>query len=380
LRSAFERLDLASSQFIQINAIQSSYDLKFCSHPYQSVDNQQNGSPQQQIPHCNLQQAPKITNFYGRQNELLTLSQWLENPNINLISVLGIFGIGKSTLVRHFLDLNTQPFDAIIWKNLQLFPSLSSLLIDILTELKINHYNLNNDSLNQFIKLLTQKRFLIILDNLEVSFTPQKLAGEFKPEYQDFAKFFKTMGEIEQKSKLIFIFISQEQSPEMQSLQREKCLNLLGLKEVKMLNDYGLQAEEQDLLELINLYEGNPFYLENIVCLIRDIFEEDVQEFLAKKNIIITQQMQSNFDKLFKRLSEIEQKIVLQLSQLPQFIERKDLRQNLDLSLTDFANSLQSLQHRHLVFKIKEKNLFQLSPTFREYINNFLTKEYLNPK
>lgn len=73
---------------------------------------------------------------------------------------------------------------------------------------------------------------------------------------------------------------------------------------------------------------------------------------------------------LFNRLSAIEQKIVLKLSQLPELIERKDLRENLDLSLTDFVNILRSLQHRNLLFK-KDKNLLTLSSTFREYIKSF---------
>lgn len=121
-RSTFERLDLASSQFINI---QNSNDFRFCSYPHQSLNNDQKVQSNQQQPYCNLKQATKITHCYGRENELSTLSQWLENPNINLISVLGIAGIGKSTLVRYFLDLNTQPFDVIIWKNLKLSQSFN---------------------------------------------------------------------------------------------------------------------------------------------------------------------------------------------------------------------------------------------------------------
>lgn len=362
-RSTFERLDLASLQFIHI---QSSYNLKFCSYPYQSIDHQK-GENQQQIPYCNLQQAPKISNFYGRENELLTLSQWLENLNINLIYVLGMFGIGKSALVRHFLDINTQSFDIIIWKNLQLFPSINSLLMDIFIELKINHHNLKNNNLSQLIELLRQKHCLIILDNLEEIFSPKKFAGEFKPEYQDFINFFKNIREIQGKSKIILI--SQEKSPVIECSQK-KCLNLSGLTDSEILKYFGLEGEEKDLLELLNLYEGNPFYLENIVSLINNVFDGDVKEFLEEKEVIITQLISSNCDKIFNRLSAIEQKIILKLSQLPEMIERKYLRENLDLSLNDFLNGLQSLQNRNLVFKIKDQNLFKLSPIFREFIRN----------
>ncbi len=367
LRSTFERLDLAPLKFIHINTIQSSYNLKFCSYPYQSVDNPKDENNQQQILYCNLQQAPKIINFYGRKNELLILSQWLENQNINLICISGIFGIGKSALVRHFLDINTQSFDIIIWKNLQLFPSLNSLFIDILIEFKINYHNLKNNSLSQLIKLLTQKSCLIILDNLEEIFTPQKFAGELKPEYQEFINFWQNIAEIEGKSKVIVI--SQEKYLAMEN-PRGKCLNLLGLTEVEIFKKWGLEAEDKQLLELITVYEGNPFYLENIVSLIDNVFDGNIKEFLAEKEVIIPQLISSNCEKLFKRLSEVEQKIILKLCHLPELAKRKDLRENLDLSLTDFANGLQSLQQRNLVFKIKEQNLFKLSPIFREFIRN----------
>lgn len=99
-RSTFERLDLASSQFINIHTIQSSQNFRFCLYPHQSLNNDQKVQSNQQHPYFNIKEAPKINHCYGRENELSTLSQWLENPNTKLISVLGIAGIGKSTLVR----------------------------------------------------------------------------------------------------------------------------------------------------------------------------------------------------------------------------------------------------------------------------------------
>lgn len=52
---------------------------------------------------------------------------------------------------------------------------------------------------------------------------------------------------------------------------------------------------------------------------------------------------------------------------------REQLRQNLELSSTDFINSLQSLQKRYLVNKSlnEDKVVFHLSSVFKEYVRNF---------
>ena len=366
--STFERLDLTSSQFINI---QNSNDFRFCSYPHQSLNNDRQSQSNQQQPYCNLKQATKIAHCYGREKELSTLSQWLGNPNTNLISVLGIVGIGKSTLVRYFLDLNTQPFDVIIWKNLKLSQSFNFNITEILTD--IIHNNNSENIFNKFMDLLNKKRCLIILDNIEEIFIPQQLAGMYKPEYQDYQKIFTMITETEHQSKVILI--SQEKCAEMQCLDQQlypiKSLELSGLDDnISILDNTGLNNQDS-WLKLIRLYEGNPTYLKNIVSLIQDVYDGEVADFLAENSLIITQNMQSHFNDLFNRLSPIEQQIILELSKSDQPISREDLKQKLPLSSVDFVKGLQSLQQRYLVTKIKEeKVMFKLSPVFREYVKN----------
>ena len=48
--------------------------------------------------------APEIINFYRREKELSKLSDWIFNQNTRLISVLGLYGVGKTTLVKRFVD------------------------------------------------------------------------------------------------------------------------------------------------------------------------------------------------------------------------------------------------------------------------------------
>ena len=138
-RSSFERLELKSSQFINIHTIQSSHNLKFCSYPYSSQDREpKNEEKSQKI---DLTLAPKIIHFYGRNTELQTLSHWLINQNTRLIAVLGLSGIGKTTLVKRFVDSfsgsasrnrTLDRFEIIIWRNLKFPESLDVLVNDLL--------------------------------------------------------------------------------------------------------------------------------------------------------------------------------------------------------------------------------------------------------
>ena len=323
--------------------------------------------------YINLKQSPKITHFYGRTNELSTLSKWIGNPNTRLISILGISGIGKSTLVKHFLDTHIIPFDVIIWKNLKLSNSLNSILTEILTELNVNSQDINtNNLLNQSLELFNQKRCLIILDNLEEIFTPQKFAGQYKPEYQDYKTFLQMITEIEHQSCLILI--SQEKCQEMISLDSElypiHSLELSGLDNAatEILKNQGLNNEET-WLNLIKLYENHPKYLQYISILIKDVFQSEVAEFIKENSLILTEDFKTLFDLMWMRLSDVEKEILLKISQNYQPISRDEIKQLLSLSSMDIINGLQSLTRRFLVSKLEnDQKLYTLSAIFKEYL------------
>jgi hypothetical protein len=313
-----------------------------------------------------LSLAPKITHFYDRTLELQTLSHWLIDRNTRLISVLGLPGIGKTSLVKQFIDLNQQNFDVVVWKNIKLSQSLDSIITEILTG--INPAPIQNDNkLTQLFNLLREQRCLIILDDLQELFASGQFAGQYKSEYKEYQTFFTKMSEIEHQG--ILILISQEQCQEMLCLDEElypvKCLELERLNNTEILKNLKLEDEES-WSKLIELYEGNPVYLKDIASLIKTVFLGKVSDFLAEDSLIITEDMKSRFSELFHRLSPIEQQIILELSKCNQPVSREDLRQGLELSSMDLINGLQSLNRRYLLKRIeREKILFDLSPLFR---------------
>ena len=366
-RSTIERLKVISSPSSQV----INQNFNFCSQSFHNNTKEllseklSNTSP---VFH-DLTIAPKITYFYDRTIELNTLSHWLIDQNTRLISVLGLSGIGKTTLVKQFVDLNLQHFDIIIWKNLKLSLSLDSILTEILTRINPDSV-LADNKLTQILNLFRDQKCLIILDDVQELFIKEKLAGQYKSEYRDYQTFLTMITETEHKSSLILI--SQEKCQEMISLDEElypiQCLELEGLDSIDILKNYGLQDQES-WSTLIQLYDGNPVCLKDIAGLIKKIFSGKVSEFLKENSLILTESIQSRLSQLFERLSPIEQQIIIELSQDNHPVSREDLRERLSLSSMDLINGLDSLMRRYLI-KIIESDqvLFGLSFIIREYI------------
>jgi hypothetical protein len=366
-RSTIERLKVISSPSSQV----INQNFNFCSQSFHNNTKEllseklSNTSP---VFH-DLTIAPKITYFYDRTIELNTLSHWLIDQNTRLISVLGLSGIGKTTLVKQFVDLNLQHFDIIIWKNIKLSPSLDSILTEILTHINPDSI-LADNKLTQTLNLFRDQKCLIILDDVQELFIKEKSAGQYKSEYRDYQPFLTMITETEHQSSLILI--SQEKCQEMISLDEElypvQCLELEGLDSIDILKNYGLQDQES-WSTLIQLYDGNPVCLKDIAGLIKKIFSGKVSEFLKENSLILTESIQSRLSQLFERLSPIEQQIIIELSQDNHPVSREDLRERLSLSSMDLINGLDSLMRRYLI-KIIESDqvLFGLSFIIREYI------------
>ncbi|MEG4332420.1 NB-ARC domain-containing protein [Microcoleus sp. AT9_A2] len=325
--------------------------------------------PTKSTGYRDLTLAPKITHFYDRTTELQTLSRWLIDQNVHLVSVLGLSGIGKTTLVKQFVDLNLPHFEVVIWKNLKLSQSLDGIINEIITG--VNHDSIQADNkLTQFFNLLRQQRCLIILDDVQELFIKGELAGEFKTESKNYQNLLTTIANIEHQSS--FILISQEQCQEMISLNEDlypiKCLDLQGLDHTEILKKWGLKDDEA-WAEFSHMYGENFVDLKDIASLIKSIFGGKVADFLKEDSLVVTKDMKSRFTELFKRLSPTEQEILLQLSKFDVPVSREDLSQSLSMSSMDLMNGLRSLGQRYLLQRIEgEKVLFDLSLVVREYV------------
>lgn len=348
----------------------------------------------QKQPYYDLTLAPKVSNCYNRKTELQTLSSWINDDNTRLISVLGLSGIGKTYLVKNFVDMNLQNFDIVIWKSMKISPSLDDLINNIISAINSDQrqkyrapmsdnysQSMKKSPLNekysdkkliQIWHFFQQQKCLIILDDLQEIFTKNQCAGEYQSQFKNYKDFFTRITSTRNQSHVILI--SQEKCPEMHSLDMElypaQCLELTGLNDREFFRKYGLEDEDY-WLNLLGLYEGNPAYLQDIANLIKDIFCGKVANFLRENTLILTPEIKFRLTEIWERLSVIEKEIILELSKSDQPLSREDLADILSLSSTDLIGSLQSLYRRYLVKNMAgDKVLYSLSPILREYVKN----------
>ncbi|WP_333142664.1 NB-ARC domain-containing protein [Microcoleus sp. B13-B6] len=369
------RMEYIGSQVVKANDVNVVGNHNFNIYSNTSKSEHNNDTSEAEInPLSNYQDlsiAPRITKFYDRASDLATLSEWILTQNIPLIAVLGLTGIGKTTLVKRFIDLNSQQFEVIIWRSLKFPKSLNDLLTNILNRLSDENKSLTNieDRLTKLFEIFRQKKCLIVLDNLENIFIKGQLAGQYQPEYGDYKTLFEITTQIEHQSSLILI--SQEKCREMVSLDNDldliKTLELNGLNDVEFLSNFKLTDREY-WSKLIDLYDGNPLYLHHIGTLIKDVFSGKVSSFLNENSTLLNEDLKSVFNQKFIELSPIEQQIIFALTQPKQAFSIDDLKSCLSSPITDIADGLRSLNRRYLLKKIVEdESLFTLKPLWIEY-------------
>lgn len=79
-------------------------------------------------------------NFYGRQEELEKIHQYLDpitNPNLRTYSIYGRRGVGKTDLALQYAYTNPDRFDAIFWVNCETSLSLRQSFTDIAVQLNL---------------------------------------------------------------------------------------------------------------------------------------------------------------------------------------------------------------------------------------------------
>ncbi|MTJ11203.1 ATP-binding protein [Anabaena sp. UHCC 0187] len=320
--------------------------------------------------------APIITEFYGRNFELQTLENYIIKSKARLINLYGITGIGKSTLAKRFIDIYDSEFEVIIWRNLQLKPHVDEVINSILLFLNPQGYFSEKleKNFDKLLKVLDEKRCLIVIDGLQYLFDSGKLAGEYQPEYQSYQTLFNTIIDIPHKSCLLLI--SQQKTKEVTQLEKDNnlvySLQLKGSDEagIEIFKSKGLQDEDK-WLNLINLYQSNPRWLKWVANLTQELANGRVTEIFTDDSILLIEEVKDCLDQIFLRLLDSEKEILLALAKLDTSVSIIQLKELVSLSQIELVNGMRSLLRRCLIETIeKPQVVYSLNPLLRVYCLN----------
>ena len=378
-RSFLKRVEFSNNHIV--NSINNS-KINVCSDRYHSEVTKARSptSPQnpEQTPkqiHIDLGDAPEIFSFFDRTPQLTTLENWITQDRTRLIALLGISGIGKTSLALHLIDQIKTQFDYIIYRSLCFSPTLEqylSKILKIFSESSEIPQNIET-KISQILDYLRKYRCLIIVDDVQALFSSGQLAGQYKSGYEDYQLFFKQITEVNHNS--CFLLISSEKPREIAELEKSNSpihslvLGSLGLGAKDILSSHQL-LETETWETLINIYQGNPLWLNITAALIRELFSSKVADFLQYDMPLLDESLQSRLEQILRRLTEEEVAVITQLSQETEAVILSEILNKIKLSNSELINAIKSLYMRFLL-EIQEREkitFFSLNPVVAQYV------------
>jgi len=382
---------IVSSEFVNIN------QMTLCNN-IQKLEVINNCSPVPPSPpapatppqvYIDLGDAPEIFTFYDRTTELATLEKWIVNdsyksrdiPNIptRLVAILGMSGIGKTALAIRLIDRIKTQFNYVIYRSLRFSPPLETMLTNLLQIFSESAENSppvwgkQGIANSQIFNYLRQHRCLIVFDDLESLFSDGKLAGQYNPGYEDYQRFFQQVAEVNHHS--CFILISSEQPREIPELEKSNypihslVLGGIGIAAKDILT--GHQLSDESMWEtLINLYQGNPLWLNITATLIAELFGGSVADFLQYDMPMLDESLRWRLEQQFQRLTEPEIAVITQLAYSTEAVALSQLLNELTLSPTELINAVRSLVRRFIVETEERGKItcFTLNPVVAQYV------------
>lgn len=292
-----------------------------------------------------------------------------------LVAILGMGGIGKTSLAATLVDQMHEHYDYVFWRSLHNAPPFKRMLQECIQFVSHQQRTVLPEEVDSQISLLIEYfrscRCLLVLDNIESILQEGSQTGHYRGGYEGYGRLFQRIGESKHQSCLLVT--SREKPPEVALQEGEvvatRSLHLGGLKPAagwEILRDKGLQGTEHDWEMLISHYGGNPLALKLVAQVICEVFGGTITAFL-KDGELFFRDVRDILEQQMKRLSALEEEIVYWLAIEREAIALSDLQEHIihPVSKGDLQEALRSLRRRQL---IETSTIgFTLHPVIMEY-------------
>jgi WD40 repeat protein/transcriptional regulator with XRE-family HTH domain len=333
-------------------------------------------------PRVDWGEALDVPAFYGREEELALLSQWVGEARCRVVSVLRMGGIGKSALAVTAMHRVAAQFEVVLWRSLRDAPSCSALLDGCLLVLAPHLLRDLPDSLEARLGLLLEqlraRRVLLVLDNLEMLLEEGEGTGRMRAGFEGYARLLRRMGETRHQSCLLLT--SREKPADLVPLEGSRspvrALRLAGLDAeagAQLLAEKDVVGSPHDRVRLVEAYSGNPLALRIVAETIADLFGGEISQFLSGGTTIFGS-ITELLDEQWARLSPLEQTVLSWLAILREPVTLEDLLAVLvaPLAHVQVLEAVDGLRRRSLIERGQRAGSFTLQSVVLEYVTTKL--------
>ena len=330
--------------------------------------------------------CPQVHQCLARETELETLQGWIRQEQVQLIGILGIGGIGKTTLAAQCAQQIQGEFSYVLWRSLRNAPPIDQFLADVIQVLS-NQQDLERnlpeevgERITHFVNYLKQHRCLVVLDNAEAILKSGDRAGRYRPGYEAYGELLQQIGT--QNHQSCVLVTSREKPLELSQLEGDtmpvRCLHLTGLEAAAGRSVVELKGTfsgtVQNWQRLVELYGGNPLALSIAAASIRDVFQGSITAFLAH-SVFVFDDINDLLDEQFDRLSKLEQQVMywLAIEREPVTIDELAIDILSATSRRDLFETTKSLVRRSLIEQTPQG--FTQQPVVMEYLSERLRQQ-----
>lgn len=333
-------------------------------------------------------EAIAIADFQGRNSELANLAAWIEGSSLQhqrcrLLAILGMGGIGKTTLSVRLAQQLQDRFQYLIWRSLLQAPPLEEILTQTIKLLSNRQEQELPTSLEgkiaRSLEYLQTYRCLLVLDNFESILLGGTSSGRYRQGYEGYGTLLRCIGEAPHQSCVVLT--SREEPVEVTLLKGEtapvRAYHLGGLPIIDvqaMLQDKKLTGSEAKWQKLIGCYQGSPLALKIVATSIQTLFAGQIGEFLAEGTAVFNGVRQL-LDQQFQRLSVLEKQVMYWLAINREPVSVSQLQADIIplVAKSELLEALESLLRRSLI----ERSVagFTQLPAVMEYMSERLIGE-----